>query len=177
VATCTATLPAYSSDSLRNIGLWQADLRIRISGHAALEQPPIIRICRASRCAAGEPAASKLSRQWRSNVANVLLGARSEREILLPRCGEAQSVIRTAPHLICIWVILTVVLPEAHLANLVAATLGKREVVATRTTVGAAFDLLPDTHHEIPSVWRGGHRSTSIPTTPTAAFDLPDLPL
>jgi hypothetical protein len=92
-----------------------------------------------------------------ADVADVLLGARSEREIVLPRCPQAQFAIRTAPDLICIRVILAVVLPEANLANLVAATLGKREVVATRTTVGAAFDLLLDTHHEIPPAgadWR-----------------------
>jgi hypothetical protein len=54
----------------------------------------------------------------------------------VPAClGEAQTTVRTTAALIGIVVVLAVVFPEAHRADLEVAPLFKRQVTATRTAV------------------------------------------
>lgn len=52
--------------------------------------------------------------------------------------SQAQPAVRSATDPVGVVIVLAVVLPEAHGADLVEATLGKREVAAAWTPIGSA---------------------------------------
>jgi hypothetical protein len=72
-------------------------------------------------------------------VPHVALIARAYGTVVLACLSQAEPPVRTAVHAIGVWVILAVVLPEAHRADFVAAAFPERDVSAARAGVGAAI--------------------------------------
>lgn len=80
------------------------------------------------------------------------------------RVEQAQIPVRPAAYSAGVMVVLTVVLPEADIANLVTASLAQRQVTAARAGIRAAFR--PSLHvDERPRVITHHGAQLSIPAT------------
>lgn len=94
-----------------------------------------------------------LVRVRRANMAEILSAARAELSDVPASLRQAQFVVRAATNLVGIVVVLAVVLPEAHRADLKPTPLVESEVAAAGTRVRLVRLWPIDIHkgHSIPA--------------------------
>ena len=73
----------------------------------------------------------------RSNMSQVPAIGRAELGEVAPRHRQAQVPVRSAPHPVGVMVVLPVVLPETHIADLVAPSLTQSAAAAARAGIRA----------------------------------------
>lgn len=89
-------------------------------------------------CGAALPVRRVLVQTGNADVLKPSMVARSKGSEVPPGLGEAETTVRTAAALVGVVVVLAVIFPKAHGADLEVATPLKRQIPATRTRIRLA---------------------------------------